>query len=471
MGAFRETFRTGGRDEILFRDLSFETVNAYIALAAVGINFTFAVMVLMRTSRETIYTTFALICLSVAFWNFADFMVYTSGEPTWLPAGVSHATPWKYLGPAGSGPAVGFLFHFACALVKKGRRMIFWIILCYALAVIVGFSPAASFFHRGLRTFVDGVGWNLSFFIALFPFIMASIVMVLSALHRSSDAGERDYLRFISAALILQVLMGLTDLFQRLDLPLPPLGHLGSSIGPVILGIGISRHRKAFDVLAQTRMKMDLLSEMAAGITHEIRNPLTAIKGITRLKPEVFKSLDDEKIKEYQEIVNEEIFRIEDILTSFRDSTKPIVVGRDRVVINDVIRKIVKLINLQVLELKLELALADNLPEANADPSLLRQVFLNLVRNASEACGKGGCLNIETGFDDDWIWTRFTDNGPGIPGELMERIFDPFFSTKEGGMGMGLPIIKRIVDAHQGRITIEGASPSGTRVTVLIPRV
>lgn len=434
------------------------------------INFTFAVMVVMRTSRETIYTTFALICLSVAFWNFCDFMVYTSGEPTWLPAGVSHRTPWKYFGPAGSGLAVAFLFHFTNALVRPGRFMTNRVTLCYILAIIAGFSPAASFFHGGLRVFVDSVGWNLMFFIMLFPFILASILMVLAALHRSREANERDYLRFISAALILQVFMGLTDLFQRLKLPLPPLGHLGSAIGPIILAMGVFRHRKAFDVLAQVEKKMELLSEMAAGIAHEIKNPLTAIKGVTRLQLDVFRNLDESKLREYQQIVNDEILRIEEILGTFRDSTKPIEVESSRVEINSVIRKVVKLINLQELELKLDLKLEEGQPEVNADPSLLKQVLLNLVKNTSEACGEDGCLEIRTGHDNQWVWARFTDNGSGIPQDLLDHVYEPFFSTKEGGMGMGLPIIKRIMDAHGGTVAVENVTPAGTRVTIHFPR-
>ena len=90
----------------------FEAINAYIALIAVLVNLTLAEWVVLRSTRNHVYMTFMFVCLSVAFWNFGDFMIYASGHGLWFPAGAGHPSPWKYYSSTGSAMAVAFLFHF-----------------------------------------------------------------------------------------------------------------------------------------------------------------------------------------------------------------------------------------------------------------------------------------------------------------------------------------------------------------------
>ncbi len=113
--------------------------------------------------------------------------------------------------------------------------------------------------------------------------------------------------------------------------------------------------------------------------------------------------------------------------------------------------------------------LAPNLPGIEADGDQIRQVAINLMLNAGAAMEEGGILRIETARREDHVEIVFADDGPGIDAESLDRIFEPFYTTKEKGTGLGLAITKQIVDQHHGRIDIDSAPGAGTRVTICLP--
>jgi two-component system nitrogen regulation sensor histidine kinase GlnL len=269
--------------------------------------------------------------------------------------------------------------------------------------------------------------------------------------------------------MIIGVVTGLTDLVQLFKISIPPLGHLGCFVYSSILAIGVFKHRRTYDVFVQMRMKLDVLSEIAADIAHEIRNPLSSIKGASNLLANELKNLNQPKIQEYHAIIAEEIERLNDLLTNFQDLTKPLKIEKDSISVNEVIQKTVKLAEMGTPNLEIKLELSSKLPIIQADASFLKQVFLNMIKNATEACGPGGELEINTASDPPWIKISFSDNGPGIPPELVNRIFEPFFTTKSRGMGVGLAICQRIIQAHAGRIEINNRLPRGTQFNIFLP--
>jgi len=434
------------------------TIDAYLALFVVLVNLVFAILILVRTSRNTLYLVFFFVCLSNMLWNLGDAIFYFSGNQFWF-----------YLSLFGSGMLPALMFHFINALVLAERKRATWILTAYFLAGFLAFSSPFALFHPGTKQFVDSVYWNILYLVFLGPFIFAGMVILIATFNRTKSEEEKSRLRYILIATIIAVITGLTDLVQLLKIPIPPLGHLGCLVYSYILAIGVFKHRKTYDVFAQMRMKLDALSEMAADIAHEIRNPLGSIKGASNLLANELKSLNQPKIQEYHTIITEEIERLNNILTNFQDLTKPLKIEKDSVSMNEVIQKTVKLVKMGIQNLDIRLELSTNLPMIQADASSLKQVFLNLIKNAAEACGSGGELEIKTASDPPWIKITFSDDGPGIPPELVNRIFEPFFTTKARGMGVGLAICQRIIQAHNGRIEVNNRLPKGAQFNIFLP--
>jgi signal transduction histidine kinase len=228
------------------------------------------------------------------------------------------------------------------------------------------------------------------------------------------------------------------------------------------------------------RDRLAAIGEMSAGLAHEIRNPLAAIKGaIQYLDP---KRLPEED-REFLEIMVEEVNRLNGVVTQFLDYSRPLRSSLAPADLNEVLSRTFKLLAPAVppgIELALELA--PDLPRVNCDAEQLKQVFINLAQNAFQAMPGGGRLSVSTAVNRDdlayWregarrpdvVEIRFRDAGPGIPEDARERIFVPFFTTKEKGTGLGLAICQRIVKAHQGSIVVRSPPGEGAEFTISLP--
>jgi len=124
--------------------------------------------------------------------------------------------------------------------------------------------------------------------------------------------------------------------------------------------------------------------------------------------------------------------------------------------------------SLQERDIKLFVKLDPDLPPVKFDPVYLRQVLVNVAKNGAEAMAAGGTLTISSGRQQDRVFVEITDTGEGIPPEIFDKIFHPFFSTKSKGSGLGLAISQKIMEAHQGEITIDSHPNQGTRVTLFL---
>lgn len=293
--------------------------------------------------------------------------------------------------------------------------------------------------------------------------------MLIHALGEVRFVDEKSRLRYILVADIIGLIAVATDHAQIFKLPAPPLGHLGSVLYSSILAIGIFKHRTAYDILAQMRIKLDTLSNMAAGIAHEVRNPLTSIKAASELISDELKDFNHPACKEYIDIITEEVERLNNILTNFQYYTRPIKVKAEQVSVTEVIQKTVKLAEIGKWPIRISQASSGDLPMVRIDSSLMKQVFLNLIKNAAEACAPEAELIIKTEYVHPWVKIDFSDNGPGISQDLLGHIFEPFFTTKTTGMGVGLAITKRIIEAHNGQIEVSNILPNGARFSMLLP--
>ncbi len=230
------------------------------------------------------------------------------------------------------------------------------------------------------------------------------------------------------------------------------------------------------------RDRLAALGEMSAGLAHEIRNPLAAIKGAVQyLDPQKLRAED----REFLEIVIEEVNRLNGVVSQFLDYSRPLKPALAPTSVNDVLEKTFKLLHGETpAGISVDLTLAEWLPRVNADAEQLKQVFLNLALNAFQAMPAGGRLDVSTRLTRDelafWregarrndvVEVRFRDSGPGIPEDARERIFVPFYTTKEKGTGLGLAISQRLVKAHQGTIQVRSAPGEGAEFLVSLPGI
>jgi signal transduction histidine kinase len=214
---------------------------------------------------------------------------------------------------------------------------------------------------------------------------------------------------------------------------------------------------------------MAAIGELAAGIAHEIRNPLGIITG----SAETVRKHEDKKIRE--EMINyilEESKRINGLISTFLDfarTKEPKLVSCD---LREVLEKTLLLLSPQAKTLGVEIK--KEVPreplKVSIDPDQIRQAFTNLGVNALEAMPQGGVLKVTVLENAKGkIILRFSDTGKGIPKEVQAKVFDPFFTTKNGGTGLGLSIVHRIITQHGGDISVEGEEGRGSIFTISLP--
>ncbi|NWH05489.1 two-component system sensor histidine kinase NtrB [Desulfobacter latus] len=215
---------------------------------------------------------------------------------------------------------------------------------------------------------------------------------------------------------------------------------------------------------------LSAIGEMTAGVSHEIRNPLGIIKSSAQLMEKKMAKLDPSS--SIPGIIVEESTRLDRIITDFLDFAKPKVADLRPCNMEDIIEKNIAFLSSSDAhkQIKIIREYPGDLPNILGDPAMLYQAFLNIFLNAFQAMDReDGRMTIATWHEPGFVHAAFSDTGPGIDEDLLKKIWTPFFTTKEMGTGLGLGIIKNIIQAHQGEITITNAQPCGTRVEICLP--
>lgn len=233
--------------------------------------------------------------------------------------------------------------------------------------------------------------------------------------------------------------------------------------------------RQSMDQLLQTQEKLMLserfaaIGEAAAHLSHEIKNPLLLMGGFAQQVQRTL-SEDDPRVEKLR-IITGEAKRLEHLLVEVRDFTRPPRPSLAQTSLNELVRQVADLFQDQAESQKVvsRLALDPKLPVCMLDPDQIKQVLINLTKNALEAMPEGGELSISTARDADFVRTEITDSGRGIPEEVMKKLFHPFFSTKAKGTGLGLAVSYKLVQDHGGEITAWSAPGQGARFTVRLP--
>lgn len=216
------------------------------------------------------------------------------------------------------------------------------------------------------------------------------------------------------------------------------------------------------------------IAAMAGALAHEIRNPLSTISLNLELAVEDLgegESARDQRILRKVRTVQRECDRLSQLLDDFLRFARAGELDLERVDLNAVLEEFIEFFRAEAQAGRVELSphLATDLPPVRIDRDLFRQVLLNLARNSREAMPAGGVIEVLTGVREGRVEVVLIDNGPGMTPEILGKVFEVFFSTKPNGTGLGLPTVRRIVEAHGGMMQIESEPGRGTRVTLSLP--
>ena len=242
----------------------------------------------------------------------------------------------------------------------------------------------------------------------------------------------------------------------------------GTVLGAVVTLEDVSDIKALTDQLIRAD-RLAAMGELTAGVAHEVRNPLGIIRASVQLLEEV--GCDEARIKDSADVIKQEIDRLDKVIKALLDfgrPSKPTLVKAD---LNELLQDVVLFTKrfAHQSDVHIDQHLAEDLPLVQGDPDQLKQVFLNLVTNAVQAMeATGGTITISTRATGEYVAVSVADNGPGISAEDAPKVFDPFFTKRAEGTGLGLTIVHRIIDEHEGRIELENG-PDGTTFSVTLP--
>lgn len=270
----------------------------------------------------------------------------------------------------------------------------------------------------------------------------------------------------------------------------------GSSGVALILHDATEARQQTFEAIESERVQA--LTLLAASVAHELGNPLNALhihlqlmeRELKKLKRDEWRVAGDgksagrtarhaapddadtvKKLEKFLGVAKGEITRLDYIITQFLQSIRPTPARLEPGQLNEVVEKSLELLRpeLENRGIIIKTKFGRQIPLAPIDDKQLQQVLVNLIKNAMQAMTKGGTLSLATGESSEGVWVSVADTGCGIDDEKLKRIFEPFYTTKKKGTGLGLMIVQRVVRAHNGRIELDSRAGRGTVFRIWLP--
>jgi PAS domain S-box-containing protein len=240
----------------------------------------------------------------------------------------------------------------------------------------------------------------------------------------------------------------------------------GIIIALIFLMEDITDKKRTEEALMQSE-KLSVIGELAAGVAHEIRNPVTVLKGFVQLLSQQ-RTIPDPY---YINIMQKELDRINQITNEFMALAKPQAIKIKNQNLLELICQVTDFLESEALLQKVELLVEheETVVWIDCEPNQIKQVLINTIKNGIEAMPDGGKIRIKVKKDLEFIYLFIEDEGRGIPAERIERIGQPFFTTKEQGTGLGLMVSMKIIENHGGGVSIQSQENIGTTVKILMP--
>jgi two-component system, sporulation sensor kinase E len=249
----------------------------------------------------------------------------------------------------------------------------------------------------------------------------------------------------------------------------------GERVGHAIILRDITESRRTEQQTIESE-RLNALTLLAAGVAHEIGNPLNSLNIHLQLIEREAAKLDGAKGAELQEsveVARAEINRLDSIISQFLRAIRPTRPQLRPENINTIVEEAVRFFALEIKDrdIVVEQELRSDLPLLELDRDQIKQAFYNVIKNSFEAMKSRGILRIRTDLDESHVIVRFTDTGGGISAENLSRVFEPYFTTKTSGTGLGLLIVRRIVREHGGELSIESSEGKGLTLTIRLPHI
>ena len=216
------------------------------------------------------------------------------------------------------------------------------------------------------------------------------------------------------------------------------------------------------------------LTTLTAGVAHEIKNPLGSISIHLQLIQKKIggkERISTKKITGFLNVINEEVDRLNRIIIDFLFTVRPMDTKLEKKDINQIISEILGFLKFELKEdnITVESRFSQSLPLLQLDEKYIKQALLNLIKNAQSAMPEGGVIKLTTERKADDVVVRISDTGTGIPDDILHKIFEPYFTTKPFGTGLGLTMVYKIIKEHQGDLAVRSKKNEGTAFDLIFP--
>ena len=264
-----------------------------------------------------------------------------------------------------------------------------------------------------------------------------------------------------------------SGVMRILSCSIMPLVLSGKILGNLVHAEDVT-DRRGKEARLRRAESLASLTTLAAGVAHEIKNPLGSIGiHIQLIQKELAKNGNSgtKSIHNYLDVLNEEVERLNGIVIDFLFAVRPMNISPERNNINSVVHDTIEFVKYELEEANIEVRqeLSDRLPRLDLDDKYLKQAILNVIKNAISAMPEGGIMTLRTHQDSDFVFLSISDTGTGIKEENVVKIFEPYFTTKEFGSGLGLTVVYKIIKEHGGDISIQTKDGEGTTFTLSFP--
>jgi two-component system, sporulation sensor kinase E len=304
------------------------------------------------------------------------------------------------------------------------------------------------------------------------------------ALAKTSTAVSRDteifyptnrIINFYVVPLIIERREGLSGIGDSARPESTPAGKAAEHVGHAMILRDITEDRRSEQQTIESE-RLNALTLLAAGVAHEIGNPLNSLHIHLQLMQRQAQKLDGPARTELEESINvarSEVSRLDSIVTQFLRAIRPSKPQFQPENVNNLVDEAVRFFapEIQHRDIVVEQELRSDLPLLQLDRDQMKQAFYNVIKNSFEAMKRRGILRIRTDRDDTHVFVSFIDTGGGMSPENLSHVFEPYFTTKASGSGLGLLIVRRIVREHGGELSIESNEGKGLTLTIRLPYV